>query len=191
MTDFLTWMKGSKVNPESLHVYNFGYKRSLPLPSLPLTPESQLKFNLQSTGMETPSRWSIVVLILSPFRNFWSSNLWVFVLNAFSWLSFEVFPLLYTNVTTIFPIGFSSNMVLLLWCVCGGFLLHILECNYLTVLVKPVYEKPVDTAEDVIERGLTIITNPDSGSLVETAKKSPFESVRQMAELSYVSTVFI
>ena len=62
MTDYLTWMKGSKVDPESLHVYNFGYKRSLPLPSLPLTPESQLKFNLQSTGMETPSRWSIMVI---------------------------------------------------------------------------------------------------------------------------------
>ena len=62
MTDYLTWMKGSKVNPESLHVYNFGYKRSLPLPSLPLTPESKLKFNLQSTGMETLSRWSIVVI---------------------------------------------------------------------------------------------------------------------------------
>ena len=62
MTDYLTWMKGSKVDPESLHVYNFGYKRSLPLPSLPLTPESKLKFNLQSTGMKTPSRWSIVVI---------------------------------------------------------------------------------------------------------------------------------
>ena len=62
MKDYLTWMKGSKVNPESLHVYNFGYTRSLPLPSLPLTPESKLKFNLQSTGMKTPSRWSIVVI---------------------------------------------------------------------------------------------------------------------------------
>ena len=62
MTDYLTWMKGSKVNPESLHVYNFGYKRSLPLLSLPLTPESKLKLNLQSTGMMTPSRWSIVVI---------------------------------------------------------------------------------------------------------------------------------
>ena len=62
MTDYLTWMKGPKVDPESLHVYNFGYKRSLPLLSLPLTPESKLKFNLQSTGMKTPSRWSIVVI---------------------------------------------------------------------------------------------------------------------------------
>ena len=62
MTDYLTWMKGSKVDRESLHVYNFGFKRSLPLPSLPLTPDSKLKFNLQISGMATPSRWSIVVV---------------------------------------------------------------------------------------------------------------------------------
>ena len=62
IADYLTWMKGFRANPECLHVYNFGYKRSLPLPSLPLTPESELKFNLQSTGMKTPSRWSIVVI---------------------------------------------------------------------------------------------------------------------------------
>ena len=43
-------------------------------------------------------------------------------------------------------------MTFLLWSVAGGFLLHILECNYLTVLVKPTYEKPVDSAEDIIER---------------------------------------
>ena len=87
--------------------------------------------------------------------------------------------------------GFSSNMVLLLWCVWGGFLLHILECNYLTVLLKPTYEKPVDTAEDIIERGLTIIVSPVSGSVVEMEKKSQFESVQQMAELTYVTTVLI
>ena len=62
MIDYITWMKGSKVNPESLHVYNFGYKRSLPLPSIPLTPDSKLKLNLQSTGMQTPNRWSLVVI---------------------------------------------------------------------------------------------------------------------------------
>ena len=57
------------------------------------------------------------------------------------------------------------------------------------MLVKSTYEEPVDTAENVIERGLTIIRNPSTESVVETEKKSSFESVRQMAELSYVSTV--
>ena len=73
----------------------------------------------------------------------------------------------------------------------GGFLLHILECNYLTVLVKPVYEKPIDTAEDIIERGITIIDSPGRESMVETLKKSPFPLTRALAENTYVSKVRI
>ena len=59
------------------------------------------------------------------------------------------------------------------------------------MLLKPVYEEPVDTAEDIIERGLTIIGSPTAGSLVEVEKISPFETVRQMAEQTYVTTVFL
>ena len=55
-------MKGSTVQADSLHIYNFGYERSLPLPSVPLTPDSKLKFNLQTSGMKTPSKWSVVVI---------------------------------------------------------------------------------------------------------------------------------
>ena len=62
MLDVLSWMKGSTVKADSLHIYNFGYERSLPLPSVPLTPDSKLKFNLQTSGMETPSKWSLVVI---------------------------------------------------------------------------------------------------------------------------------
>ena len=60
--DYLTWMKGSAVKAQSLHIYNFGYQRSLQLPSVPLTPDSKLKFNLQISGMETPSKWSLVII---------------------------------------------------------------------------------------------------------------------------------
>ena len=60
--DYLTWMKGSELNQESLHLYNFGYERTLPLPSLVLSPDSRMRFNLQTTGMQTPSRWSIVII---------------------------------------------------------------------------------------------------------------------------------
>ena len=38
MLDYLTWMKGSSVKAETLHIYSFGYERNLPLPSIPLTP---------------------------------------------------------------------------------------------------------------------------------------------------------
>ena len=82
-------------------------------------------------------------------------------------------------------------MVLLMWCVMGGFLLHILECNYLTVLVKPVYEKPIDTAEDLIERNITIMGMPGTESMVETLKKSPFPLTRKLGELMISAEVVI
>ena len=60
--EYLTWMKGSLIQFESLHIYNFGYQRNLPLPSIALSPDSKLKFNLQRSGMQTPSRRSIVII---------------------------------------------------------------------------------------------------------------------------------
>ena len=54
-----------------------------------------------------------------------------------------------------FSAGFSSNLVFLVWAVFGGFLLHILLCNLLTVLLKPRYEEPVNSAHDLIERNIT------------------------------------
>ena len=46
-------------------------------------------------------------------------------------------------------------MVYLVWAVFGGFLLHIILCNYLTVLLKPLKEIPVDFTEDIIKRNIT------------------------------------
>ena len=62
ITDYLTKMKGLDLDQESLLVFNFGYDRPLPFPSISLTPDSTLRFNLQSSGMQTPTRWSIVVI---------------------------------------------------------------------------------------------------------------------------------
>ena len=62
MTDYLAWMKGSRTKLESLHIYNFGYQRNLPIPTVSLNPDSKSKFDLQSSGLQTPSRWSLVVV---------------------------------------------------------------------------------------------------------------------------------
>ena len=80
-------------------------------------------------------------------------------------------------------------MVLLLWCVCGGFLLHMFEAKYLTILLNPSYEKPVDTAQDVLNRGLTVIVPSGSESLVEIYKNSPSSITRQLAERTIVPKV--
>ena len=49
----------------------------------------------------------------------------------------------------------SSNFVFTIWAVFGGFILHFLLCNYLTVLLRPSYEPFVDTAADIIDRDIT------------------------------------
>lgn len=47
-------------------------------------------------------------------------------------------------------VGFSSTLVFLVWTVWGGFLLHILLSNYLAVLTRPVYDKPIRNIDDLI-----------------------------------------
>ena len=62
LKDYLTWMKGPGLDQESLTVYNFGYERPLPFPSISLTPDTTMRFNLQTSGMQTQSRGSTVVI---------------------------------------------------------------------------------------------------------------------------------
>ena len=50
---------------------------------------------------------------------------------------------------------YASNFVFAIWAVFGGFILHFLLSNYLTVLLRPRYEEPVETAADLIKRDIT------------------------------------
>ena len=64
-------------------------------------------------------------------------------------------------------------MTYLLWAVFGGWILHFLLSNYLTVLLKPRYEEAVETASDVNNRNITIVQNPGGESWIPFfAKKS-------------------
>ena len=65
----------------------------------------------------------------------------------------------------------------------------MLECNYLSILLKPNFEKPIDTAEDIIDRGLAILSFPGQWSKVDTAKKSPFYETRTLAERTIIPKV--
>ena len=62
IADYVTWMKGPGVQFESIVIYNFGYERPLPLPSIAADSKSTLRFNLQTSGMHTQSRSSIAVV---------------------------------------------------------------------------------------------------------------------------------
>ena len=88
-----------------------------------------------------------------------------------------------------FPFGFSSRMVFLLWCVCGGLLQHFFECNILDILLKTNYEKGVDTAQDVLDLRLAVIYPPGTESKVEILKNSPSSVTRELAERTVVAKV--
>ena len=49
----------------------------------------------------------------------------------------------------------ASNLVFTIWAVFGGFILHFLLSNYLSVLIRPSYEDTVDTASEIVNRNLT------------------------------------
>ena len=82
-------------------------------------------------------------------------------------------------------------MILLLWCVCGGFLQHFYESSFLDILLKKRYKNPIDTAQNVVDRGLSVISHPGSESVVEIYKNSPSKIIRELAELTEVAKVII
>ena len=67
----------------------------------------------------------------------------------------------------------SSNCVFTIWAVFGGFILHFLLCNYLSVLLTPSYEEPVDTAADIIERNIKPILWPGGETFKQFFAASP------------------
>ena len=63
------------------------------------------------------------------------------------------------------------------------------ESTYFTMLMKPTYEKPVDSAEDVIDRGLRVIKITGTESSVKILLNSPFYNIRTLAERTTVAKV--
>ena len=47
----------------------------------------------------------------------------------------------------------------------------------------------IDTAEDILERGIKILYSPGTDSMVETLKQSPFPLTRKLAENTFVPQV--
>ena len=63
----------------------------------------------------------------------------------------------------------------------------MLEANYLSILLKPSYEKAVDTPQDVLDRGLTVILPAWSQGLVGLLKTSPVSVTRELAERTVIA----
>ena len=65
----------------------------------------------------------------------------------------------------------------------------MLEANFLTILLQQNYEKAINTAEEIVERGLTLIDIVGTESKMKIMKNSPFYNTRTMAERTIVPKV--
>ena len=65
----------------------------------------------------------------------------------------------------------------------------MLEANYLSILLKANYEKPVDTAQDILDRGLNVFFIPGTESKLEIYKNSASNITRRLGERSKTAKV--
>ena len=75
----------------------------------------------------------------------------------------------------------ASNLVFTIWAVFGGFILHFLLSNYLTVLLRPSFEEPVDTASDLIKRDITPFLWPGADIFKQVFAVSPDPNYQEIS----------
>ena len=73
-------------------------------------------------------------------------------------------------------------MVYTIWALGGGFILHFLLCNYLTVLLRPSYEKPVETAADLIERDISPFLWPGAEIYIQLFASSTDPNIQEISK---------
>ena len=89
------------------------------------------------------------------------------------------------NVPFLLPIGFSANLLLLLWYFLGGVCLWGFEGNILALMFKKVYEDPVETAQDVVDRKLIPIV--ESQYTIDFLNQSSNTLYQQLANISVIT----
>ena len=87
-------------------------------------------------------------------------------------------------------VGGASNMLYLIWTIFGGFILHFLLSNYLTVFLRPHYEKPVDTAADLINRGITPFLYPGANGYIPRMYNSSNPYWQELSQKLYIASDF-
>ena len=79
-------------------------------------------------------------------------------------------------------------MGFLMWTICGGLLLFFLESNFLTLLMKPAWEKPVTSISDVLERDMKMILWVNMETYIGAMRDSDVEMYNKDSNISYSNT---
>ena len=86
----------------------------------------------------------------------------------------------------LMPRGFSANLVLLLWYLFGGVLLWAFEDNILALMFKQVFEDPVDTAQEVMNRGLIPFVYYTDRQIVDVMARSDDKLYQDLASITVI-----
>ena len=84
----------------------------------------------------------------------------------------------------------TSNLIFTIWAVFGGFILHFLLCNWLTVLLTPSYEEPVETAEDLIKRDITPYLWPGADIFRQFFAASPDPNYQEISRRFVIAKTY-
>ena len=122
----------------------------------------------QSYGVGTPD---IISILLTPFQT----------LNA------ESLPSWFSRRTTkgLFSPGFTGNYLLLMWTVMGSLISMAFLCNIRAMLMKPVFQKPIDSTKDIFTQGKIPVNNDEGSFWPEYMKTSTNEWERLAGETGY------
>ena len=83
--------------------------------------------------------------------------------------------------------SYASNLVFTIWAVFGGFILHFMLSNYLTVLLRPSYEEPVETVADLINRDITPFFSPGGENLKQVLAASSDPNYQEISQRLYIA----
>ena len=67
------------------------------------------------------------------------------------------------------------NKGALVWGIGGGLLFYFLTCNFLTLLLKPSRDEPIQTISDLLERDKGLLMWPGSQSFIRNMRLSPVD----------------
>ena len=84
------------------------------------------------------------------------------------------------------PKGFAANFVLTLWDVLCGFIGYFFLATFLTMLIKPVMEKPIDSVQDIVDRRIAPITDEGGQFWKDFLNSSANPMYRQLAKITIV-----
>ena len=72
----------------------------------------------------------------------------------------------------------------------GGFILHFLLCNFLTVLLRPSFEAPVETARDLLKRDITPFYIPGGDKVKQVLAASSDPDYKEISQILVIPKDF-